>query len=425
VKLTLDIDKPVYGGDCLAHWNEAASKSGKAIFVPFALPGETVSAHVVEDKRNHASAELDEVLTTSPHRVEPRCPYFGTCGGCHYQHADYPTQLAMKEQVLRETLSRARVPFPKEIKVLAGDPWGYRNRIRLALTADGGVGYRSRRSHDIVPIAECPIAAPILVQSAVEIAALLRDKAAPVQVKEMELFTNPGETEMLLTLFCGQAASEAFVDWLAQVQQALPVPRSGVTLRGPTSSLSTGTGNLEYHARGFAYRVAQRAFFQVNRWLVEDFVSLVTEGRAGKRAWDLYAGVGLFARPLADQFEEVVAVESAPESTASLRHNLAGIRAEAIPATTLNYLRRNREQREPRPDLIVLDPPRAGLGEEVTTLLNQIQAPEMVYVSCDPATLARDLRALTQERYSIESITLADMFPQTFHIETVVMLRRG
>jgi len=147
-------------------------------------------------------------------------------------------------------------------------------------------------------------------------------------------------------------------------------------------------------------------------------------GHSGEIAWDLYAGVGLFARRLASSFAQVLAVESAPASFPALQHNLLGTTGRAISSTTLDFLRRNRQEREPRPDLIVLDPPRAGLGGEVTSLLNAIHAPEMVYVSCDPATLARDLRALTQERYRIESLTLVDMFPQTFHIETVVQLSR-
>jgi 23S rRNA (uracil1939-C5)-methyltransferase len=167
------------------------------------------------------------------------------------------------------------------------------------------------------------------------------------------------------------------------------------------------------------------AFFQVNRWLIDEFLALVLDGHSGGLAWDLFAGVGLFARQLAGSFGQVLAVESSPSSFAALQSNLEGTTGRASANTTLDFLRRNREEREGRPDLIVLDPPRAGLGEETTRLLNAIGAPEMVCVSCDPMTLARDLRALTQERYKIEKITLVDMFPQTFHLETVVQLRRG
>ena len=190
--------------------------------------------------------------------------------------------------------------------------------------------------------------------------------------------------------------------------------------------------SLIYHAAGFDYRVDHGAFFQVNRWLVDALVECVTDGHHGELAWDLFAGVGLFARRLAGSFDRVVAVESAPAAMAALAQNLAGTSATAVKATTLDFLRSARKGERADligpdlivPDLIVVDPPRTGLGAEVTALLGQIAAPAMVYVSCDPATLARDLRALIGAGYAIEQITLADLFPQTFHLETVVRLRR-
>ena len=173
---------------------------------------------------------------------------------------------------------------------------------------------------------------------------------------------------------------------------------------------------------GFDYRVDLGAFFQVNRFLVDALVDRVTSNQTGALAWDLFAGVGLFARKLASTFARVVAVESAPNSTAALTANLGGMPATAIHSDTLDFLRR--APRSNRPDLIVVDPPRTGLGPEITTLLADLAAPSLVYVSCDPATLARDLRALIASGYVIESLTLADLFPQTFHLESVVRLRR-
>ena len=161
----------------------------------------------------------------------------------------------------------------------------------------------------------------------------------------------------------------------------------------------------------------------MNRWLIDDLVARVTAQHRGALAWDLFAGVGLFARQLASSFQHVVAVESAPASTAALVHNLAGASASVLPTSTLDFLRRNRKAA--RPDLIIVDPPRTGLGPDTTSLLTEIASPRLTYVSCDPATLARDLRALIAGGYSIQRLTLADLFPQTFHLETIVDLHRA
>jgi 23S rRNA (uracil1939-C5)-methyltransferase len=183
-----------------------------------------------------------------------------------------------------------------------------------------------------------------------------------------------------------------------------------------------GASSLLYRAAGFDYRVDQGAFFQVNRWLVDPLVDLVTGGEQGKVAWDLFAGVGLFARQFADCFDHVVAVEAAAGAAAALAENLLGTGATAVKGTTDDFLR-GAGKRE-RPDLIVVDPPRSGLGAEATAMLGRIGAPRLTYVSCDPATLARDLRALIGTGYTIHKVALVDLFPQTFHLETVVRLRR-
>ena len=194
-----------------------------------------------------------------------------------------------------------------------------------------------------------------------------------------------------------------------------------------------GQRSLLYPVSGHAYQVSLGSFFQVNRFLLPDLLRLVVEndsgsggeraGRSGKLAWDLYAGVGLFALAL-DGFENVTAVEAAPSSAADLKQNLAGTAHRAVQSTALDFLRAQ-SRRKPRvqPDLILLDPPRAGLGKEVCAHLAEIAAAEVVYVSCDPATLARDLQTLLHSGYRLESLRLVDLFPQTFHLESVAVLK--
>lgn len=423
------IEKPIYGGAFLAR------AAGKATFVPLALPGEQTRIRIVDDKRGYATAEVEEILEGSPQRIPPACPHFGVCGGCHYQHAKYPAQLTYKQQILRETLERAGVVPPEDIAVLAGEPWAYRNRIRLAFDARENPGYRGRRSHAIIPIAACPIAAPLLVRAALAAGKIVDELPAKVRVTEISLFCDPDETALLagITVAGGQRASlEDFARVLAgRIPELLGVEFAAEAANGapPRSLAKWGADSLIYRASAFDYRVDQGAFFQVNRWLVDALIERVTasthdvSAHSNRQAWDLFSGVGLFARALAVRFKCVAAVESAPASTAALAHNLRDTGASVVKSTVIDFLRRGGTCE--RPDLIVVDPPRAGLGPETTALLSEVSAPEMVYVSCDPATMARDLRVFLSAGYSVEHITLADLFPQTLHLETVVRLGRA
>jgi 23S rRNA (uracil1939-C5)-methyltransferase len=414
------VEKPVYGGASLARIE------GKAVFVPLTLPGEEVRIRIVEEKRGYGTAEAEEIVSPAAERITPACRYFGACGGCHYQHVHYETQLKFKEAILRETLERAGVPVPVEIEVLSAEPWQYRNRIRLAFNAAGNLGYRGRRSHAVVPIQECPIAAPILIKAALGFRVVLSATAPALRPAEVSLFCSPDESAVLASLFLTRPAKVRFDDLARAWSEKVPELVGAELLvecrdREPAHNLGRwGASSLAYRAAGFDYRVDHGSFFQVNRLLVDALVDRVRANCRGKLVWDLFAGVGLFARKLAESFGRVVAVESAPASIAALRENLKGQPGEAIQAETLSFLCR---QKSERPDLIVLDPPRTGLGTETTAELTRVGAPALVYVSCDPATLARDLRALTGTSYVIESLALVDLFPQTFHLETVVKLR--
>jgi 23S rRNA (uracil1939-C5)-methyltransferase len=419
----VQIEKPVYGGAFLAR------AEGKAIFVPLTLPGEQVRVRIVEDKRGYATAEAEEIVAAAPERIVPKCPHFGVCGGCSYQHTDYASQLNFKQAILRETLERGGLSIDGEIGVLAGEPWGYRNRARLAFDGAGNPGYRGRRSHAVIPIRECPIAAPALIDAAIGFAEVRRKLTPTLQPTELSLFCNADEAAILASMFVAHRAKFDFEGlacaWLerASALRGAELVVEGRNGQQPRTVARWGADSLSYRAAGFDYRVNHGAFFQVNRWLVDALVERATQGRTGKMAWDLFAGVGLFARKLAASFDRVIAIESAPAATAALTHNLRESAGEALRSPTLDFLRRNNQAA--RPDLIVVDPPRAGLGAETTNLLASISAPAMVYVSCDPATLARDLKVLTGSGYSIESVTLADLFPQTFHLETVVELRKA
>jgi 23S rRNA (uracil1939-C5)-methyltransferase len=424
----VEIEKPIYGGAFLAR------AEGKAVFVPLTLPGEQARVRITQNKRGYDTADPDEIIRAAPERVVPACPYFGACGGCHYQHANYESQLAFKQTILRETLERGGVQAPEEISVLSAEPWHYRNRIRVAFDAEGNPGYHARRSNNVVPISECPIAAPLLIESALTFAEIARQVAPFLRPTEIALFCNADETALLISIFTESAKKIHFEELAQALHERIPklggaeLAIEGRAGQPPRTVAQWGATSLTYRAAGCDYRVDQGAFFQVNRWLVDVLAERVTASHSGALAWDLFAGVGLFARQLTQSFARVVAVEYSPSATQALAANLKGTSSTPVRASTLDFLRRNRKPEQPdaaRPDLIVLDPPRTGLGEETCALLAEIAAPAVVCVSCDPATLARDLRALIASGYAIHSITLADLFPQTFHLEAVVQLRRS
>lgn len=440
--MKLQIEKLVYGGSGLARHVEGA-EAAKAIFVPFALPGETVEAKLSAAKNAYGEAALVQVIEPSAERVQPECRHFGECGGCQLQHAGYPEQMRMKAEILSETLERAGLAALPEVQVHAAQPWAYRNRVRLRIAAIDGalqLGYNRRGSNDFLPIAECPIAAPLLWRAA---AALLRLAASDAVTErwlgaaaEIEFFTNGDETKLQMTVFVRKPLPSGFDALCERLRAEVPeLAGAGVSILAkesagksrrterPTAGARWGADGLLYTAAGTDYWVSRGGFFQVNRFLIDTMVRLVREGRKGRLAWDLYAGVGLFSRALAKTFERVVAVEGGATAAADLARGLNGQGMRTICASTADFLRDAVIQRE-RPELVVMDPPRAGLGAEVCALLARLKAAELVYVSCDPVTLARDLRTLVDSGYALAELHLVDMFPQTFHLETVVVLRR-
>jgi 23S rRNA (uracil1939-C5)-methyltransferase len=417
------IEQPRYGGDF-------TSSSGAVL--PFVLPGEEVEV----------APEL-RLLQASPDRVVPGCVHFGACGGCQYQHAAYPAQLQLKRTILAELLNAAQLEIPG-IQTESGPEWHYRNRIRLRIepSAEGAfrAGYSRRASNEFLPIAMCPIAAPLLWRAAETILRLSETDALLNRwlavTSELELFCAPDETRLQLQFFLrsGEAAkreSSSFAGFCERIRATVPeLSGAGATLdpelnrraRRVWAGTAWGADGLLYPAAGREYWLARGAFFQVNRFLVDRLVELVTAGAQDELAWDLYAGVGLFSRALAESFAQVVAVEGAEAAMTSLNAAARTTRSlHHVHSPTVDFLRARSMERE-RPSLIVLDPPRAGIGLEAASLLNRIAAPALVYVSCDPTTLARDLGVL-REKYSIASVCLIDLFPQTFHMETVVRLK--
>ncbi len=424
------LEKPVYGGSSLAHTIE-----GRAVFVPFTLAGETVEATLSGGEP--LTADLVSVTEAAPDRVAPGCVHFGACGGCHYQHAGYAAQLRMKEAILLETLTRAGHSTLPAVTLHAGEPWRYRNRIRLRVEEVDGtlrLGYNRRASAELLPIRECPIAAPLLWRAAESLLMLAAAEAQAAQclraAAEVELACTNDQSRLQLTLLLRDARVPHFDRLCERLQQRVPelagagaVPLTPGRPQQSGEIARWGVAGLAMRADGRDYWVARGGFFQINRTLIDTLVQLVVRGRQGRLAWDLFAGVGLFTRALVPAFAEVVAVEASAAAVAGLAAvKLAGVRAIATPV--LNFLRQAALERD-RPELVVLDPPRAGLGLKGTRLLTRIAPSTIVYVSCDPTTLSRDLRAMVDSRYNLAELHLVDLFPQTFHLETVAVIERA
>lgn len=415
------IERWIYGGAGVG-----IAEDSKEVSLPFTLPDEMVEA----------DAGALTILEPAFERVMPRCPHFGICGGCQYQQAEYATQVRLKGGILKDTLRTAGVMSFPEPQLHTAEPWGYRNRIRLRLAAVEGqlrIGYSRRGSFEFLPIGECPIAAPLLLRAAMALLSTLASSgeltAWSSKLREVELFTAPDESALQMTLFAARDLERpSFLPMLCERLKAEVPELSGVGVlvvgtsgKQERPGSTWGAAGLRYPAAGRSYWVSRGSFFQINRFLVDELVRLVTTDRSGRLAWDLYAGVGLFSRALIESFSEVVAVEV---EAIDLQSFLKGAGGRAITSTTLDFLQRAVLERD-RPDLIVVDPPRAGLGLEVCALLARIAAPVLVYVSCDPVTLARDLKAMIDSGYTVSALHLVDLFPQTFHMEAVVVLNKS
>jgi 23S rRNA (uracil1939-C5)-methyltransferase len=400
MSLQLHIEKLIYGGDGLSRLD------GEVVFTPFVLPGETVEADRTDARKHVQRARLVSVDQPSPDRVQPPCPVFSRCGGCHYQHAAYDAQLRFKRDILVETLRRVgKIEFDAgRVGIESAEPFGYRNRAQFHLER-GRVGYREMSSRHLVAIDQCPITSPKINEILAKLNRMARDRRWPGFVRSLEVFTDERQVQWNV-LESEQPVAKRFFDWLAE-----EVP-------------DTVAGPLEYRVGQDLFRVSGTSFFQVNRFLLPRLAELAVGEAGGATAWDLYAGVGLFSLPLARRFERVVAVE-AGRSAGDLRHNAdrSGVafgpaRVEVAAEQAEVFLKKAKSA----PDFVLADPPRAGLGTAAAKRLAELRPATLVIVACDPATLARDLAAL-RPTYEIERMTMVDLFPQTYHLETIVRLR--
>jgi 23S rRNA (uracil1939-C5)-methyltransferase len=415
---------------------------GKTVFLPFVIPGERVDATITQSRSGFARARLNKVITPSPARVGADCQYFGRCGGCHYQHISYESQVQFKAEILRETLRRtAKLELTCDIVPHGAQPWHYRNRTRMRIrhAPAFSLGYFRANSHDLLAVENCPISSPLINRAIAAVWKLGRDSKVPATVHGVQFFANHDDSKLLIEAYVRPQSDAAGAQKFAEKLMAELDAITGVALfatspvedesrqHAPFTSVHeeeaaiVGEGRLTYEVAGRPYRVSAGSFFQTNRFLIEELVETAAGDAQGTLAVDLFCGAGLFTLPLAAKFKEVVAVEASQQAIADLQYN-APANVKAVRATTEAFLLQQAARL--KPDFVLLDPPRAGLGENASAALSRTAAPMVTLVSCDPATLSRDLRPLLDNGFTVQQAHLFDLFPQTAHMETVLRLVR-
>ncbi len=408
--LALEIEKLVYGGMGLGR------HEGKVVFVPFTVPGDLAEVRIVERKKNFSRGEATKILRPGPGRTDPACRYFGRCGGCQWQHLDYALQIEAKRSILEEILHH-RLPQTRELSIsmrACTRDYGYRSRARIHVQQRGDrrrIGFLHYRSHSVEDIESCPLFRPALNHALAAVRSSLA--AAPQE-------SGRTEVDIACTADDGRwAAAEARPDAEASLAECR------------FAGLETGDEDtLQRDVGGFILHTLPSVFFQANDYMVGELVERVSRlwSQCGSRsALDLYSGVGLFSLPLARRFARVVAVETSPEAAHLCAQNAseAGFaNLRTMNADVLPWMEAAGSVAAPEFDLVFLDPPRAGAGPEVMDRLAEWAPETIIYVSCDPQTLARDLAALPQRDYRIDFVEGLDLFPQTYHFETIARVRR-
>jgi tRNA/tmRNA/rRNA uracil-C5-methylase (TrmA/RlmC/RlmD family) len=361
------------------------------VFVALAAKGDKLRVKIIQKKGKMAFAEIVEILEPSPDRTEPRCPYFGRCGGCNFQQLKYEAQLEAKVGIVRDCLSRiGRINYEKEIPIIASPrDYDYRSRAQWHLdTRKKKFGYFQRKSHEIIDAEICPILTP--------------------------------ELEQTMKTLRGEIAWESFWSEIVEIEAA----HSGGEDSVYSAEIIETTDEISFTANGEKYYYDATSFFQGNPFLIEPLVETALKDAAGETALDLYCGVGLFTLPMARNFQNVSGVEGYEKAIDFAEKNVAAARLSNVKfhrENVADWLKENAENLK-NLDFVLLDPPRAGTERETIENLIKLQSKQISYVSCEPSTLARDLKMLTENAYRIESITALDLFPQTHHVETVVRL---
>jgi len=403
--LTVKLEKLTYGGDALGRLED-----GRAVFVPFALPGETVRTRVVEEKRGHVRAELVEVLEAAPQRIAPKCSHFGECGGCHYQNLSYEDQLKAKAEILRDQLMRiGRIENPPVMPIVPSPrAWNYRNHVQFHATHDGKLGYIGANNHSVIPVSECHLPGDAL-----------NDLWPTLQFE-------PGLGLERVSLRLGMDGETLLVlESPEPPELEIEADISVVHLLEGETVVMAGDDHLLVEVKGRPFKVSAASFFQVNIAMAEKMVDHLLENLPVSRSgllMDVYCGAGLFSAFFAPRVGRLVGIEVSPSACEDFAANLDEFdNVELYEAPAENVL----PALDLHPEAVIVDPPRAGLEKRALDAIQALGPRRIAYVSCDPSTLGRDASRLLTGGYRLIQVTPFDLFPQTYHIESISLFERG
>lgn len=407
-RIEVTIERILPGGLGLAH------AEGKTVMVALAAPGDHLRIQIDRVKGNVSFASIQEIITPSPNRVEPPCPYFGRCGGCDFQQMNYQAQLEAKVEIVKDCMRRlARIENIPDFQITpAPNPWHYRSRAQWQYDAvRQKLGYFESGSRHVCDVVECAVLAPSLQQTLESLRAKMNDGSLPENARDFRAVLGDDNVSIAPSV-------------------RSPTVREGLDLAMGSAQVRDITRTIH----GDTYRLNAESFFQANDGLLPQLIDAAIGEASGDAALDLYCGAGLFTLPLARRFKHVVAVESDNAAASFARENLAragltnaevavrdvGVWLDDVKRHDLSRLSESSATAlQGQTDFVLLDPPRTGAESRVIAGVLGLKPQRISYVSCDPATLARDLKKLIAGGYTLTSVRAFDMFPQTHHVETV------
>ncbi len=424
--MELKIEKLVYGGKGIGRIDE------KVCFVPFVLPEEIVKIEITKDKKNFCEGIPLKIIKENKKRIKPECKYFSDCGGCDYQHTDYKIQLEIKKEIFKELMKRIGNIQSENLEVVPSEkPFHYRNRVQFKIKGEK-IGFYKKESNIVVDIEKCLLLKENLSELPVKLKnILIKMKFQP---SEIHFFTN-SKNQVLMKIIFPKKVKEFPFD-LSQLKKYLKVDLVGVGLysRNKKNFLSRfklfGKDFVIEEIMEYKYKVSMDSFFQVNISQAENLVKFIKEtlkGKKYKKIADLYCGVGLLTFPVSKFCKDCIGIEISKSAVKDANYNKNLNKISNINFYNLDIKKKSIKLiNEENPELIIVDPPRTGLDKEfLKSIKNLKNLKEIIYISCNPSTLARDLKTLKELNFEIENLKLIDMFPQTYHIESFVYLKRA